>query len=98
VCRGELRGRVPPESPARHLFAEGLENAGLTHAAPTLSAVARDEIRFLEVTVVLYNVADWKMRSEVHESAMHIEDNHDVTVLCHFRPLDPVLFTPRQAH
>jgi hypothetical protein len=78
-------------------FAEGLEHAGLTDTAPILSAKANDETRFLEVTVALQNVADWKLRSHVHEVAMHVEDEHDVTVRCRFRALDPVPFAPKHA-
>ena len=78
-------------------FAEGLEHAGLTDAAPILSAKANDETRFLEVTMALQNVADWKLRSHVHEVAMHVEDEHDVTVRCRFRALDPVPFAPKHA-
>ena len=78
-------------------FAEGLDHAGLTHAAPILSAEANNETRFLKVTVALQNVADWKLRSEVHQVAMRVEDEHDVTVLCYFRPLDPLPFAPRHA-
>ena len=78
-------------------FAEGLEHAGLTHVAPILSADANDETRFLTVTVALQNVADWKLRSQVHQVAMRVEDEHDVTVLCYFRPLDPVAFAPKHA-
>jgi hypothetical protein len=78
-------------------FAEGLEQAGLTYAAPIVSAEANDETRFLTVTVALQNVADWKLRSGVHEVAMRVEDEHDVTVLCSFRPLDPLPFVPKHA-
>jgi hypothetical protein len=78
-------------------FAEGLEHAGLTDAAPILSAVANDETRFLRVIVALQNVADWKLRSRVHQVAMRVEDEHDVTVLCCFRPLDPLQFAPKHA-
>jgi hypothetical protein len=78
-------------------FAEGLEHAGLTRAAPILSAEANDEARFLKVTVALQNVADWKMRSQVHEVAMHVEDEHDVTVQCFFRTLNPVPFAAKHA-
>ena len=78
-------------------FAEGLEHAGLTHAAPILSAEANDETRFLTVTVALQNVADWRLRSQVHQVAMRVEDEHDVTVLCNFRPLDPLPFAARHA-
>ncbi len=78
-------------------FAEGLEHAGLTHAAPILAADADDEIRFLKVTVALQNVADWKLRSQVHQVAMRVEDEHDVTVLCYFRAADPLPFAPKHA-
>ncbi len=78
-------------------FAEGLDHAGLTHAAPILSAEANDETRFLKVTVALQNVADWKLRSQVHQVAMRVEDEHDVTVLCYFRPLDPLPFAAKHA-
>jgi len=78
-------------------FADGLEHAGLTHAAPILAAKANDETRFLTVTVTLQNVADWKLRSQVHQVAMRVEDEHDVTVLCYFRPLDPRPFAPKHA-
>ena len=47
------------------------------------------------MTVALSNVADWKARSQVHQIAMRVEDEHDVTVLCFFRPLDPVPFAPK---
>ena len=76
-------------------FAEGLERAGLSRAVPILSAEADDEAGLLRVTVALSNVADWKLRSEVHQVAMRVEDEHDVTVLCFFRPLDPVPFAPK---
>jgi hypothetical protein len=49
-------------------FAEGPKHAGLSRAAPILAAEASDEIRFLKVTVALQNVADWKLRSQVHQS------------------------------
>jgi hypothetical protein len=78
-------------------FAEGLAHAGLTYAAPILSADANDESRFLKVTVALQNVADWKLRSQVHQVAMRVEDEHDVMVLCVFRPLDPLPFAPKHA-
>jgi hypothetical protein len=48
-------------------FAEALEHAGLSRAAPILSAEADDETGFLKVTVALSNVADWKLRSQVHQ-------------------------------
>jgi len=47
--------------------------------------------------VALQNVADWKLRSQVHQVAMRVEDEHDVTVLCYFRPLDPRPFAPKHA-
>jgi hypothetical protein len=78
-------------------FAEGLEHAGLTNAAPILSAEANDETRFLKVTVAQQNVADWKLRSQVHQVAMRVEDEHDVTVLCYFRAADPLPFAPKHA-
>jgi hypothetical protein len=78
-------------------FAAGLEHAGLTQAAPILSAEAKDESRFLTVTVALQNVADWRLRSQVHQVAMRVEDEHDVTVLCYFRPLEPLPFAPKHA-
>ena len=78
-------------------FAQGLEHAGLTHAAPIVSADANDQTRFLKVTVALQNVADWKLRSRVHQVAMRVEDEHDVTVLCFFRPLDPLPFAAKHA-
>ena len=78
-------------------FAQGLEHAGLTHAAPIVSADANDETRFLKVTVALQNVADWKLRSRVHQVALRVEDEHDVTVLCFFRPLDPLPFAAKHA-
>ncbi len=78
-------------------FAEGLEHAGLSRVAPILSAQANDEIGLLKVTVALSNVADWKARSQVHQVAVRVEDEHDVTVLCFFRPLDPVPFAPKHA-
>ena len=76
---------------------KGLDHAGLSHAAPILSAEANNETRFLTVTVALQNVADWKLRSQVHEVAMRVEDEHDVTVLCYFRPLDPPAFAAKHA-
>ncbi len=78
-------------------FAEGLEHAGLSHDAPILSAEADDEARLLKVTVALRNVADWRLRSRVHQVAMRVEDQHDVTVLCCFRPLDPLPLAARHA-
>ena len=53
-------------------FAAGLDHAGLTHAAPILSADANDEASFLTVTVALQNLADWKLRSQVHQVAMRV--------------------------
>jgi hypothetical protein len=47
--------------------------------------------------VALQNVADWKLRSQVHQVAMRVEDEHDVMVLCVFRPLDPLPFAPKHA-
>ena len=78
-------------------FAQGLEQAGLGLAASILSAEADDEAGLLKVTVALSSVADWKLRSQVHQVAMRVEDEHDVTVLCYFRPLDPVPFAPKHA-
>ena len=78
-------------------FAQGLEHAGLSRTAPILSAEADDEAGLLKVTVALSSVADWKLRSHVHQVAMRVEDEHDVTVLCYFRPLDPVAFAPKHA-
>jgi hypothetical protein len=78
-------------------FAEGLEHAGLTNVAPILSAEADNETRFLKVTVALQNVADWKLRSQVHEVAMRVEDEHNVTVLCCFQPLDWLPVVPKHA-
>ena len=78
-------------------FAEGLERAGLTDAAPILSVELNDEARLLKVTMTLSNVADWKLRSQVHGVALRVEDEHDVTVQCLFRPVDPVPFVPRHA-
>jgi hypothetical protein len=85
------------ESRLGSYFAEGLEHAGLTDAALILSADANDETRFLTVTVALQNVADWKLRSGVHQVAMRVEDEHDVTVLCCFRPREPLAFAPKHA-
>jgi hypothetical protein len=85
------------ESRLGSYFAEGLEHVGLTQAAPILSADADDETRFLRVTVALQNVADWRLRSEVHQVAMRVEDEHDVTVLCYFRPCDPLPFVAKHA-
>jgi hypothetical protein len=59
---------------------EGLEDVGLTRAAPILSGEANAETRFLEVTMALQNLGDWKMLSQVHQVAKHVEDEHDVTV------------------
>jgi hypothetical protein len=85
------------ESRLGSYFAEGLEHAGLAHAAPILSAEANDEASFLTVIVALQNVADWRLRSQVHQVAMRVEDEHDVTVLCYFRPLDPRPFAAKHA-
>jgi len=49
------------------------------------------------VTVALQNVADWRLRSQVHEVAMRVEDEHNVTVLCCFQPLDWLQFVPKHA-
>ena len=73
-------------------FAHGLEQAGLTHAAPIVSAEADDEACIVRVTMALQNVADWRLRSQIHEVAMRVEDEHNLTVLCFFRPSDPVPF------
>ena len=62
-----------------------------------VSAEADDQAGLLKVTVALPSVADWKVRSQVHQVAMRIEDEHDVTVLCYFRPLAPVPFAPKPA-
>jgi hypothetical protein len=78
-------------------FAEGLEHAGLTYTAPIVSAEANDETRSLKVTVALQNVADWKLRSQVHAVAMHVEDEHDVMVQCLFRALNAASFAPKHA-
>ena len=64
-------------------FAQGLEQAGLTQAAPILSSEADDEARIARVTMALQNVADWKLRSQIHEVAMRVEDEHNLTVLCY---------------
>ncbi len=69
-------------------FAEGLDDVGLTVAAPVVSTEADDQSGVLKVTVALQNVADWKLRSQVNAVAMRVEDEHDATVLCYFRPLD----------
>ena len=86
-----------PDSQLGIYFAQGLEHAGLTHAAPIVSADANDQTRFLKVTVALQNVADWKLRSRVHQVALRVEDEHDMTVLCFFRPLDPLPFAAMHA-
>jgi hypothetical protein len=86
-----------PDSQLGIYFAQGLEHAGLTHAAPIVSADANDQTRFLKVTVALQNVADWKLRSRVHQVALRVEDEHDMTVLCFFRPLDPLPFAAKHA-
>ena len=83
------------ESKLGSYFAEGLEQAGLSRAALIVSTEAEDDAGLLKVTVALSSVADWKLRSEVHQVAMRVEDEHDVTVLCFFQPLDPVPFAPR---
>ena len=70
-------------------FAEGLEQAGLSRAALIVSTEGDDEAGLLKVTVALSSVADWKLRSQVHQVAVGVEDEHDVTVLCFFQPLDP---------
>ena len=49
------------------------------------------------MTVALQNVADWRLRSQVHQVAMRVEDEHDVTVLCWFRPRDPLPFAAKHA-
>jgi len=69
-------------------FAEGLDDVGLTVAAPVVSTEADDQSGVLKVTVALQNVADWKLRSQVNAVAMRVEDEHDVTVRCYFQPLD----------
>ena len=69
------------ESKLGSYFAEGLEQAGLGRAASILSAEADDDAGLLKVTVGLSSVADWKLRSQVHQVAMRVEDEHDVTVL-----------------
>jgi len=69
-------------------FAEGLDDAGLTLAAPIVSTEADDQSGVLKVTLALQNVADWKLRSQVNAVAMRVEDEHDATVLCYFRPPD----------
>jgi hypothetical protein len=73
-------------------FAQGLEQADLTSAAPIVSAEADDATRIVRVTMALQNVADWKLRSQIHEVAMRVEDQHNLTVLCYFRPNDPFPF------
>ena len=83
------------ESKLGSYFAEGLEQAGLSRAALIVSTEADEEAGLLKVTVALSSVADWKLRSEVHQVAVRVEDEHDVTVLCFFQPLDPVPFAPR---
>ena len=92
-----IRVHYSSESELGIYFAEGLEHAGLNRAASILSAAADDEAGLLKVTVALSRVADWKLRSQVHQVAMRVEDEHDVTVLCYFRPLDPVPFAPKHA-
>ena len=83
------------ESKLGSYFAEGLEQAGLSRAALIVSTETDEEAGLLKVTVALSSVADWKLRSEVHQVAVRVEDEHDVTVLCFFQPLDPVPFAPR---
>ena len=92
-----IRVHHSSESKLGSYFAEGLEQAGLGRAASILSAEADDDAGLLKVTVALSSVADWKLRSQVHQVAMRVEDEHDVTVLCYFRPLDPVPFAPKHA-
>ena len=92
-----IRVHHSSESKLGIYFAEGLEQAGLGRAASIVSAEADDEAGFLKVTVALSSIADWKLRSQVHQVAMRIEDQHDVTVLCHFRPLDPAPLAPKHA-
>jgi len=86
-----------PDSQLGIYFAQGLEHAGLTHAAPIVSADANDKTRFLKVIMALQNVADWKLRSRVHQVALRVADEHDMTVLCFFRPLDPLPFAAKHA-
>jgi hypothetical protein len=69
-------------------FAEGLEDAGLSLAAPIVSTEGDDQSSILKVTVAVQNVADWKLRSQVNAVALRVEDEHDATVLCYFRGLD----------
>jgi hypothetical protein len=45
---------------------QGVEDVGLTPAAAILSGGANAETRFVEVTMALQNLADWKIRSQVH--------------------------------
>jgi hypothetical protein len=90
-----IRVHYASDSKLGRYFTEALEQAGLSRAAPVLSAEADDETGFLKVTVALSNAADWKLRSRVHQVAMRVEDEHKVKVLCLFRPLDPVPFAPR---
>jgi hypothetical protein len=78
-------------------FVQGLEDVDRSRAAPILSGEANAETRFLEVAMALQNLAGWKIRPQVYQVANHVEGEHDVTVLCHFRPLDPVPFAPRPA-
>jgi hypothetical protein len=73
-------------------FAQGLEQAGLTPAARIVSADADGAARIVRVTMALENVADWKLRSQIHEVAMRVEDEHNLTVLCFFRPREPFPF------
>jgi hypothetical protein len=37
------------------------------------------------------------LRSRVHQVALRVEDEHDMTVLCFFRPLDPLPFAAKHA-
>ena len=101
VCDAKdlVRGRVigvhhSAESKLGSYFAEGLEQAGLGRAAVIVATEAEDDAGLLKVTVALSSVADWKLRSEVHQVAVRVEDEHDATVLCFFQPLDPVPFAP----
>jgi hypothetical protein len=73
-------------------FVQGREDAGLIQAAPILSGETNAEARFLEVTMALQNVADLEEALPGPSGRDARRDEHDVTVLCHFRPLDPVPF------
>jgi hypothetical protein len=77
--------------------ADGLVGAAIEAGGSTKSARADAETAFLEVTVAFSNVADRKIRPQGPEVAMHVEDEHDVTVLCWFRPLDRVPVAPKHA-